>query len=203
LKGDVGKPVQSKASKKRVLQRLSPATAQYREKIDDFLKNANPATTYRLRQDLKVMTNMPYYKSDIGHSVKSQLNKSKVVIEYARLLLAYNDIKFAGRLLRDLNKNQNQTLRKLAPRKGSPKEVWEHAIPSGYVVNEIIKLIKANDLHDMNTLLALYEKAGQRALTKKQDEKLKPYKNKMPDGWDWRTPNADPMARYSAVGLKL
>jgi hypothetical protein len=202
-KGDEAEPVQSKASRKRVLQRLSTSTSVYRKQIDDFLRNVDPAIAYRLRQDLRVMTNMPYYKRAIGPCVKSQHKRSEINMEYARLLLAYNDIKFAGKLLRDLNKNQNQTLRKLAPRIGEPKDVWEHAIPSGYVVNEIIKLIKSNTLHDMTTLLALYEKAGQRALTREQDEKLKPYSDIMPDGWNWRDPNVDWKARYNAVGLPI
>lgn len=45
--------------------------------------------------------------------------------------------------------------------------------------------------------------AGQRGVTKEQDKLLKVYWNRMPDGWNWRVKNVDPLARYKKIGIKI
>ena len=68
-----------------------------------------------------------------------------------------------------LNKNQAQTIRKVAPKIGKKSEVWEHAIPANYIVDELIKMIEKRDISNLEKLLDIYEFAGQRGITKVED----------------------------------
>lgn len=192
----------SKASIRREKKRLSPDTVSLRERIETVLANADPNIACCMRRDLKAMTDMPYYKMKIGRDSR-KLTKTDIVKGYATILLKGKDLVFARKLFSLLNRNQNQTIRKLAPRMGVANDVWEHAIPSGYLVGEILKMIESGSLAEIDTLLNIYKKAGQRGLSKRQEALLVNYKDGMPDGWDWRKPNADHLARYAAVGLVI
>ena len=190
----------STAGIRREKKRLSPDTASFRERIEMLLACADPDIACRMRNDLKAMTYMPYYKIKTGKASK-RLTKIDVVKGYATLLIKAKDMEFAKKLLSHLHRNQNQTIRRLAPKIGAANEVWEHAIPSGYFAGEILKMIESGSLVEIDTLVGVYMKAGQRGLSKRQEALLINLKDRMPDGWDWRKPNVDYLARYAAVGL--
>lgn len=197
--------MQSEKSKKRIEQRNSPATQEFKLKIIELLnstKDKDDEVVYSIIKDLSVMTNMPFYK-ERPKKIKITKSPREMIKAYVKLLCDHDDKEFAIKVLKNLNKNQAQTLRKAAPRIGSKKEIWEHAIPAKIIVDELIVMIKSKDMSMIDTLLDVYYRAGQRALTKDEDQLLSKYRCSMPEGWNWKDPNVNPLARYSAVGIEL
>ncbi len=136
---------QSDASKKREQRRNSPVIKKFREDILALLEYAEPDVAYSIKRDLSIMTDMPFYK----HSylkIKSGKSRQEMIKCYAELLIANDDINFVVKLLKELSKNQGQTIRKVAPRFGKKQDIWEHAIPTRFVTNVIIEMIKNKDL---------------------------------------------------------
>ena len=113
------------------------------------------------------MTSMPFYKNR-PEKVKITKDHASMLKAYVELFTNHHDEEFAIKTIKSLNKNQAQLLRKVAPKIGIKKEIWEHAIPAKVIVDEIITMIKSKDLAMLDKLINVYQKAGQRALTKKK-----------------------------------
>lgn len=191
---------QSAASRYRERVRNHPDTIAFRNQVNEAFKTADPQVEYSVKRDLKTMTSMPFYGITLVRP-KMTYSRRELVQAYANFLQDYYDIEFSRKLLGWLNRNQNQTIRKAAPRRGPARDVWEHVIPSSVIVSEIISMLEERSLAGLDRLLDLYEEAGQIGVTKTQDELLSVYRASMPDGWNWRQPDADPFARYRAVGI--
>ena len=191
---------QSKLSKKREKKRNSPETQKFKSGILDLVSNAEEEVAYSIMKDLACMTSMPFYK-DRPKKVKITKDHVLMLKAYVELLANYHDEEFAIKTIKSLNKNQAQLLRKVAPKIGTKKDIWEHAIPAKVIVDEIIIMIKSKDLSMLDKLINVYQKAGQRALTEKEDKLLSNYKSSMPNEWNWRDENVDPLARHTIVGI--
>jgi hypothetical protein len=53
-------------------------------------------------------------------------------------------------------------------------------------------MISNGDATELDKLLKLYCAAGQRGITKEQDELLRNYRSCMPADWNWKDENVDP-----------
>ena len=112
------------------------------------------------------------------------------------------DTPFIIQLIKSLSRQQNQTLRKVAPKVGNKKDVWDHVIPVKFIVDEIIKMILDKDVSQIEKLLTHYTNAGQRGLSDEEDKLLKTkYNCSMPQNWCWKNKNVNLFARYHAVGI--
>ncbi|SNR68350.1 hypothetical protein [Hymenobacter mucosus] len=191
---------QSKSAIRRVERRNSEETADFKEKILLLLKHAEPDVAYSIKRDLKTMVCMPFY-GDIIVKVKSNKSKIDMIKAYVELLINHSEIEFTARLLSELSKQQNQVIRKAAPRKGKKLYRWEHVIPCAFVVKRMIDMIRHNNTTTLDKLLFLYAKAGQRPVTHETDILLRKYNSCMPNGWDWTADNVDPFARHTEFGL--
>jgi len=192
--------MQSELSKKREQKRNTPETQEFRLKILDLVKDAETEVGYSIMKDLACMTNMPFYKNR-PKKIKIKKDYISMLKAYVKLLINHHDEDFAIKTIRSLNKNQAQLLRKVAPKIGTKKDIWEHAIPAKVIVDEIIIMIKRKDITMLDILLNIYCQAGQRALTKEEDQLLSHYKSSMPDGWDWKDKDVNPLARHAIVGI--
>ncbi len=196
----------SKASIKREMQRMSPENQALREQLELHIQQQQlpEKIAYAMKQDLKKKTDMLYYKEPVPRMTGLPDLKT-VLIQYVQFLIGVNDLTFSATLLRMLNRQQTQTLRRVAPRTGTNKDVWDHVIPTGYIVSEIMRMLEARSIDGLERLLDLYAQAGQRAITKEEDAKLNAsgLRNSMPHGWDWRNEDADLFARYKSAGIDL
>lgn len=191
----------SVASIKREQKRLSPETYAFKIKINELLESKSIEIVYAIKKDLACMTNMPFYK-DRPKKIKISYSHKELLIEYMNLFVQHHDKDFIKKLLRSLNRNQAQTIRKVAPKIGKKSAIWEHAIPAKFLVDELVKMIDNNDISQLPKLLELYEIAGQRSLTNEQNQLLTKYRTSMPDDWNWQGENADPLIRHTIVGIK-
>lgn len=192
--------MKSTLSLNRERKRNSPETLEFKRKVNEFLRDANPEIAYSIKRDLAVMTSMPFYK-DRPPRLKIQKKPIEILFDYIEFFNSHDDKDFIAQLIKKLGTNQGQILRKAAPRIGKKNEIWEHAIPVKILTEELIKMIKLNDLSDLNKLLNIYQIAGQRGLSKKDDDLLEIYRSSMPIGWDWRLEDCNPLARYLEVGI--
>jgi hypothetical protein len=190
----------SKASLKREEIRKSPKILKFKNEILEFLKDKSPEINYAIKRDLACMTSMPFYK-DRPEKIKIELTHRELLVEFMKEFHTHQDKDFIIRLIKSLNKNQAQTIRKAAPKIGQKSEIWEHTIPAKVIVNELILMIENEDISELDRLLNIYEKAGQRGITKEQDNLLSDFKSSMPCNWDWRDKNVNPLARHEAVGI--
>ncbi|MBI3714063.1 MAG: hypothetical protein HY253_14035 [Burkholderiales bacterium] len=204
----------SKASLAREAKRNSPETRQFRNEIEHFLHvtNAEPNIAYFLRQDLKKMTDMAYYGMDIGHRTFS-LKPTEIAIEYCNLLANFGTIEFTRKILKEISRQQNQTLRKLFLRPpdqiakalslGTKNGYWEHPIPLKFVRTELEKLIHC-DLKKAHAFIDILQCVNQIFLSKEQNAVLNAvHKDSMPDGWKWDVPDSDLYIRYKVLDLNL
>lgn len=190
----------SKASIKREEIRLSLKTLKFKEEILAFLKDKSPEINYVIKRDLACMTSMPFYK-DRPDKIKINITPREILIEFMNAVYKDEKKELIKDLIKALNKNQAQTIRKIAPKIGKKSDVWEHVIPAKVIVNELISMVENEDISELDKLLDIYEEAGQRAITKEQDFLLSEFKSSMPKGWDWRDENINPLARHEAVGI--
>lgn len=192
---------QSLASKKREETRKSLKTIEFKKQINYFLEGKNLEVIYAIKRDLACMTNMPFYK-DRPERIKITLSHKELLIEFMKIFIEYDDKEFIIKLLKSLNKNQAQTIRKVAPRIGEKSEIWEHVIPAKFIVNELIQMVEMKNISDLDKLLTVYETAGQRGITKKQDLLLSEYKSSMPKKWNWKEEIVNPLIRHEIVGIE-
>lgn len=193
--------IQSKASLKREQQRESLKTIEFRRQIIVFLEGKHPEVIYAIKRDLACMTSMPFYKNR-PEKIKITLSNKDLLVEYMNTFIKHDDNEFIIKLIKSLNKNQAQTIRKIAPKIGNKSEIWEHAIPAKIITDELIKMAINKDLTGLLKILNIYEQAGQRGITKEQDNLLSKFKSKMPEGWDWRNEYVDPLARHKEIGIE-
>ena len=191
----------SKLSLKREEERKSEKVQNFKNEIENFLKNteAPEDISYQLRKDLGIMTNMPYYKEYKG--IRNKMDKKKIIMDYAALLMEYDNPNFTSKLINSLSLNQLQTLRKLSPKPkneinrskniGSNNGIWEHPVPIKYIKKELINLINNKDFNELSNFLDfIIDKTNQIFLTKDEDNKVNSvYRSDMPPGWDWKTGN--------------
>lgn len=190
----------SKASLKREEIRKSPKTLQFKREITEFLEDKSSILNYAIKRDLACMTNMPFYK-DRPEKIKIELTHRELLVEYMKAFVKHEDKEFVIKLIKALNKNQAQTIRKVAPKIGAKSEVWEHTIPAAVIVNALIDMIENEDISDLDKLLDVYETAGQRGITKEQDSLLAEMKSTMPENWDWQDEDVNPLMRHEVVGI--
>jgi hypothetical protein len=193
---------QSRASKQREKRRNSPSTVRFKLEIELLLEKADAQISYCMKKDLAAMTDMAFYKYR-PKVIKIGLTKKEIIKGYVLVLSNANDIVLSKKALRELSKNQSQTLRTAAPRYGKAKDIWEHAIPAKVIVDELIKMIESSCFKGIDRLLELYEIAGQRPLTKEDNKLLDTLKSSMPNGWNWRDADVDCFARYNAVDIEM
>lgn len=194
--------MRSKASLRREAERKSSRIQEFKRKIIDLLKFASPQVSYSIRKDLATMTNMPFYK-DRPKVINVSLSPVEMFIAYTKIFFKSDDEQFITQLIRSLSRNQSQTLRKIAPRVGTRKEIWDHVIPVKVIVDEIITMVAKRSITDLEMLLRLYERAGQIGITKKQNDLLKSLdlNSSMPENWNWRNDNVNLYARYEEAGI--
>lgn len=192
---------QSLASRKREEKRESHKTLEFKKQINAFLDNKDSEVIYAIKRDLACMTSMPFYK-DRPKRMKLTLNNKELLVEIMKAFIKYNDKEFTIELIKSLNKNQAQTIRKVAPKIGKKSEIWEHVIPVKYIVDELILMIRNEDIFELEKLLNIYESAGQRGITREQDLLLSEYRSSMPENWNWRETIVNPMIRHEMVGIK-
>jgi hypothetical protein len=194
----------TKITKKLEEKRNKPETKMFKEKIVKLFAKAEKDVTDSIKRDLSAMMHMPFYKERHGR-VQTTKTQPEIIKSYAFLLLEYGQLDFSIKLLKEISRNQKQTFRECAPKFGSARNtpgcLWEHAIPTKVIVDEIIKMLTNEKLDELDTLLEVYQRGGQRRITPEEDKLLSKFKASMPDEWDWRAPDVDPLARYKKVGI--
>jgi len=145
------------------------------------------------------MTSMPFYK-DRPERIKLTLSNKELIFEFMKEFIEHDDKEFIIILIKSLNKNQAQTIRKVTPKIGKKSEIWEHVIPAKFIVDELIKMIENENISELKKPLSIYKLAGQHGITKEQDLLLLEYRSSMPKGWNWKEKNVNPMIRYEIVG---
>lgn len=208
----------SKKSLYREAKRKSETVNAFREKVECFLDatKASEAVAYSIKKDLSAKTDMEFYGQNKKQCVKCG-SDIDMAVEYIELLHKYGDLSFAKQLLKKLGVQQNQVLRRLARRTQADKQlakrtklegraggIWEHAIPTKYVISEINKMLSLGDIKLARQLLERYEAAGQKFLSKKDEQAVSlHYRDTMPEKWDWKSTDCDLKARYKAAGIKI
>ena len=192
--------IKSLASIKREAKRKSPETIEFKRQINDFLIGQKTEIIYAIKRDLACMTSMPFY-NDRPEKTDIKFSHKELLIQFMEAFIKYENKEFIVKLIRSLNRNQAQTIRKVAPRIGNKSEIWEHVIPAKYIVEELIKMIDNKDISELTKLLNIYESAGQRGITKEQDLLLSEYRSSMPKDWNWRKENTNPLYRHEIAGI--
>jgi hypothetical protein len=204
----------SKNSLRREKIRNSPETETFRRKVLEFCAFCEKANRHEvahsIKLDLSVMTHMPFYGEQ--HGERRRRIGFELAVQYAQLLDAYGDMHFAKELLQRVTVQQSQLLRKIARRNSEDKRlfleatsdagIWDHAIPTKVVRDEIVAMLKRKKIEEVEPLLKVYVRAGQRKLSQKEDRIVaKEYRDKMPKEWNWSSPACDVFARYKAAGI--
>ena len=86
----------------------------FRDRIENFIKecNINSENQYHLKNNLSLIIRLPYYGKSKGTRPKGRYNHLKIMLDFCRYLIQYNDSEFTELLLTDLSAQQNQSLRK-------------------------------------------------------------------------------------------
>lgn len=102
----------------------SPETAEFRNRIENFIKecNINSENQYHLKNNLSLIIRLPYYGKSKGTRPKGRYNHLKIMLDFCRYLIQYNDSEFTELLLTDLSVQQNQSLRKIAKQRKDLKK---------------------------------------------------------------------------------
>lgn len=209
----------TEGTKKMEQKRLSPEVQNFKVEVIEFLKktDASEEVKYKLSSDLSVIIDMPFYhERKLGR--KNRMKTPECAKEYVRLLIQYNDISFAEKLLSWITRQQNQTLRKLYRltkrqkyrkkkyvEETGKKGVYEHPIPVNYTKKLLLKYInegnyEGNYKEACSYIDYLYTNVPQIHLTESQDEQVNAiYRDDMPEGWNWKKDN--PFERYIRAGI--
>lgn len=194
-------------TEKLVKSRLSEENQLFKRELEEFMKKCtlSDELIYRIKLDLKKRMNMPYYGEDIGSKARSRMYK-ELLVSLIEKLVVYKKSDFTEKLLRMLSEQQQQKLIRGQVKRGNRFAtglgVWEHVMPVRYFVDEIIGLINREEISSFETLFAQYTKYGQVFLSNEDDLKLARYKFTMPEIYNWRDENHDPLIRYDLCGLK-
>jgi hypothetical protein len=197
----------SKASLKRLENRNSAKTQAFKLAVENFLHDADASehAAYSVKYDLSRMTNQPFYGIKFSKP-STKRDAVDVLAEYISLLIKYNDLTFAGELLRSLNRQQQVLLRRIAPKVKDPRLIeepqWEHAIPTKYIVSELFKMVQTKDVTGLSDLISIYKKAGQRKVSKTTHRKVDSiHRDDMPQDWSWQDDNSNYLIRYCLSGV--
>ncbi len=218
------------STKRMIKKRNSEEVQNFKEEIETFFKKANvpPEIQYKIRVDLSKKMDMPYYKVN-KHCIKSNIscvgypcvkNAKKyscveIAKKYIEYLINYGIDKFSEKLINELTKHQQQTLRKIHPctkkqktRKKRLEEegidsVWEHPIPSNYSKQLILSYIKDKNQNSAFKFINYLSNVSQIALSKEEDKLVnEQFKDSMPEGWNWEEVGKNyPFARYKAANI--
>jgi hypothetical protein len=202
----MNKKHKSEKALKREERRNSGANLSLKNQLINYLDKVTPDSliAYSLKIDLKKMTDMPFYGEKIlrpdGYK---RIAAQEILTGYINFLLIVNDIIFSETLLKAVSRQQTQVLRRVSPRIGIKKNIWDHAIPTSFVVSELLVMLRNKNIDNLRTLIDLYVKAGQRPITKEEDELLNSngLKNRMPPNWNWKNSEVDVFARYKISGI--
>jgi hypothetical protein len=197
----------SEASLKRERQRLSEASRQFKSEIEKFLieTSASSHAVYSIKNDLSKKTNHPFYgvKKLKPKPIKEA---DSILEEYVLLNIRYDNYDFSKKLLTELKTQQGQLIRKIAPKIKDPRvfvrSEWEHAIPTAYVVNELLKMVERKDFSKLSNLIFIYKKAGQRKVSQETHRKVDSlHRDNMPENWRWDTDAPNYLVRYCVAGV--
>lgn len=198
----------SEKSLKREGRRNSPTNLSLKNQLNIYLERVkpNPLIAYSFKMDLKKMTDMPFYGEKILRPNEyKRLKPKEILFGYIDFLMLVDDVEFTERLLKAVSRQQTQVLRRVSPRIGVKKFIWDHAMPTSFVVAELLVMLRKKNIENLSKLIDLYVKAGQRPITKEENEKLNVngLKNSMPPYWDWKSNSVDIFSRYNMVGISL
>lgn len=202
------------STKRMNKKRISEEVQNFKEKVLDFFDKANvsPEIRYKICVDLAKKMDMPFYKEKkIG--TQSRISCVDRAKEYVRLLIEYDDFSFSEKLINELTKQQQQTLRKIHPRTKEQKtrkeilgkdSVWEHPIPTNYSKQLILSYIRNKNQDSALKFIDYLSKVPQIALSKDEDKTVnEKFKDSMPEGWHWEEIGKnDQFARYKAAKIR-
>ena len=189
---------------------------EFKQSVEEFIKacSIDSETQYHLRNNLGVMINLPYYKESKGTPPKRPYDHLKIVLNFCKYLIQYDNEKFTNKLLKLLTSNQLQSFRKIAKRRKDKKKlsskdgIWEHVIPANVAKNKLSEIICSKlgpdeKLKEIESVLTVFKKAGQLHITNKDNDKLDKnnYASKMPSDWDWSEEKI--FSRYNESGINL
>jgi hypothetical protein len=197
-------------------ERESLDMQEFKQRVEEFINacSIDSETQYHLRNNLGVMINLPYYKESKGMRPKRPYDHLKIILNFCKYLIQYNNEDFTKKLLRLLTINQLQSFRKVAKQKKdinklSRKEAkWEHIIPAKVVRDKIVEIIDSKikqdeKIEEIENVLVIFRKAGQLHITNEDNEKLNKsnYATKMPSDWDWSEEKI--FSRYIEANINL
>lgn len=203
----------SAQTEKMTEKRKSPEVKKFKEKIETFFKEAKVPSEiqYKIRVDLSKKMDMPYYKEK-KKCIKSNISCVEIAKKYIEYLIEYGNYEFSEKLINELTKHQQQTLRKIHPRNKEQKRkkkylekgsIWEHPIPTNYSKQRILEYIKDGNLDKAKAFIDYLSKVPQIALSKDNDRSVNAdWKDSMPEWWNWEEIGKnDPFARYKAAKI--
>lgn len=209
----------SAQTEKMTEKRKSDEVQNFKEEIETFFKKANvpPEIQYKIRVDLSKKMDMPYYKEK-KQCIKSNISCVEIAKKYIEYLIEYGNFEygnydFSEKLINELTKHQQQTLRKIHPRNKEQKRgkkylgkgsIWEHPIPTNYSKQRILEYIKDKNLKKAKDFIDYLSSVPQIALSKEEDKLVnEKFKDSMPEGWHWEEIGKnDPFARYKAAKIR-
>lgn len=185
-------------------KRQTPEWKQWRMRVLELIDKADLDVACSIKRDLSRRIEDPFYGEKIP-TVPSRSNV-ELLIAYAKLLERVHDDTFRKNLARAMSSHQQCLLKKFARRigpKAADGQIMEHAIPTKFMADEMLRLIELGKLAALPALFDIYRKAGQRALSKQHDAILTSMglKDSMPRGWLWQRNGADYLARYRVAGV--
>lgn len=208
----------SAQTEKMTEKRKSDEVQNFKEEIETFFKNLKKekddldfVIQYKIRVDLSKKMDMPYYKEK-KQCIKSNISCVEIAKKYIEYLIEYGNYDFSEKLINELTKHQQQTLRKIHPRNKEQKRkkkylgkgsIWEHPIPTNYSKQRILEYIKDGNLDKAKAFIEYLSKVPQIALSKDNDRSVNAdWKDSMPEWWNWEEIGKnDPFARYKAAKI--
>ena len=195
----------SKSSLKRENERNSPKMQSFENQIEYFFEKVRmpDSVRYKIRVNLGVMTNMPYYGKEKGTRYK--IGDKEVIKQCCNYLIDFGNMDFSKTLLKWLTLQQNQSLRKISKKVGKKREkeaVWDHPVPAKVSRSILLGYIGEGNREKIDRFIEYISRIPQIALPKNLDDRLTGagLKESMPPNWQWEAQNSQ-FARYKAVGI--
>lgn len=200
-------------TKRMIKKKISEEVQNFKKDILVFFDktNVSPEISYKICVDLAKKMDMPFYKEKkIG--TPSRISCVEIAKKYIEYLIEYGNYDFSEKLINELTKHQQQTLRKIHPRNKEQKRkkkylekgsIWEHPIPTNYSKQRILEYIKDGNLDKAKAFIDYLSKVPQIALSKDNDRSVNAdWKDSMPEWWNWEEIGKnDPFARYKAAKI--
>ena len=154
-------------------KRTSLKMQNFKKQVEEFIKTCSidSETQYHLRNNLGVMINLPYFKEPKGTRPKRPYDHLKIVLNFCKYLIQYNNENFTKELLGLLTINQFQSFRKVAKERKDINKLsrqeakWEHIIPAKVVRDKIVEIIDSEikldkKIKEIENILEIFKKAG-------------------------------------------